>query len=278
MRNIKLIALDLDGTLLSSDKGLSPRNRAALQAAADRGIQVVPATGRFFGGMPDVIRSLPYINYVLTINGAQVVDVHTGEVIYEANLPLDITLTIMDALEELPVCYDCYQNNEAFMTAAMQARAGEFTDNPFCLKMLRDMRQPVPELRAFLRERGMPIQKTQFFTRDEALRQEALATFDTRFPGTRATTSVPDNVEINAADGNKGAALTALARHLGIAPEEIMAFGDGNNDVTMLRAAGLGVAMGNAVEEAMAAADYITATNDEDGVAQAIEKLLAGEL
>lgn len=275
---IKLIALDLDGTLLNSDKQLSQRNRAALQAAADSGIQVVPATGRFFAGMPEVIRTMPFINYVLTINGAQVVNVHTGEVIYEANLPLEIALPIMDMLSELPVCYDCYQDNDAFMTAALQERAAEFTDNPHYLKMLRELRKPVPELRAFLREKGRPIQKMQFFTRDEAFRQEALATFDARFPGTKATTSVQGNVEINAAEGNKGSGLMALAKHLGIAPEEIMAFGDGNNDVTMLEAVGMGVAMANAEPEAKAAAKVITASNDEDGVAQMIEKLLAGEL
>jgi len=274
---IKLIALDLDGTLLNSDKKLSQRNRDALQAAADSGIQVVPATGRFFGAMPPVVQTMPFMNYALTINGAQVVNVHTGEVIYEANMPLETALSIMDVLAELPVCYDCYQDNGAFMTGSLQDRVEEFTDNPHYIKMIRELRKPVPELRAFLREKGAPIQKLQFFTRDETFRQEALATFDTRFPGTKSTSSVQGNVEINAADGNKGSGLKALAKYLGIPIEEVMAFGDGSNDVTMLEAAGVGVAMANGVEEAKAAANYIAPSNDEDGVAQVIDLVLAGK-
>ena len=75
MPDIRLITLDLDGTLLNSKKELSPENAAALQWAADQGIEIVPTTGRFYGGMPEIIRNLPYLHYAITINGAQVYDV-----------------------------------------------------------------------------------------------------------------------------------------------------------------------------------------------------------
>ena len=82
MRKIKIIALDLDGTLLNSNKELTPRNLAALNSAADAGIHIVPTTGRFYGGMPEEIRQLPFIKYAITINGAQVSDISADEVIY----------------------------------------------------------------------------------------------------------------------------------------------------------------------------------------------------
>ena len=84
---VGIIALDLDGTLLNSDKELSPGNRAALERAAEAGYEIVPTTGRFYGGMPQVIRELPFVRYVITINGAEVADRRTGEVMYRAEIP-----------------------------------------------------------------------------------------------------------------------------------------------------------------------------------------------
>ena len=90
MHDYKLIALDLDGTLLNSNKQLSAENAAALRLASSRGVQIVPTTGRFFDGMPQVIRALPYLNYAIPINGAQVQDLHSGEIVYRAELPLPL--------------------------------------------------------------------------------------------------------------------------------------------------------------------------------------------
>ena len=99
MPDYKLIALDLDGTLLNSDKHLSAENADALQLAADSGAQIVPTTGRFFGGMPQVIRELPYLRYAITVNGAQVQDIRTGRSIYRAEIPLPRALAIMEYLD-----------------------------------------------------------------------------------------------------------------------------------------------------------------------------------
>ena len=87
MPEIKLIALDLDGTLLNSAKELSPRNRAALEAAAGAGIHIVPATGRFYRGMPECIRSLPFVRYVVSINGAEVYDTAAKTTLFSAVIP-----------------------------------------------------------------------------------------------------------------------------------------------------------------------------------------------
>ena len=274
MEKIKLIALDLDGTLLNSSKALSRRNARALDAAAAAGIAVVPTTGRFFGGMPKEIRELPYLRYAVTINGAQVQDLETREVVYRAEIPLAQALEIMTYLDALPVIYDCYQDNWGWMTGAMQERAADFAPDGHYLSMLRQLRTPVPELKAYLEERGRDVQKIQFFAKDLSVRREVLDTFAARFPGTAVSSSVVNNVEINAAHANKGDAIAALARHMGISMAQTMGFGDGLNDLEMLRACGVGVAMANACPEAKAAANVVTASCDCDGVAQTIEALL----
>lgn len=274
---IRIIALDLDGTLLSSGKELSAVNLAALQRAAAAGIEIVPTTGRFYGGMPQVIRDLPFIRYVITVNGAEVADLRTGEVLYRAELPWQQAVDIMRFLDGYPVIYDCYQGNEAFMTAAQKERIDEMTSSPHYRKMLRELRQPVPELKRVLTERKTDVQKVQFFTRHTEVRQQLMKELPLRFSQLYVSSSLSDNVEINQLHANKGEALRALTRHMGLKREQTLAFGDGLNDLSMLREAGIGVAMSNACAEAKALAQWIAPSCDEDGVAHGINKFCFGE-
>lgn len=274
MQNIKLIALDLDGTLLNSNKELTERNARALGRAADAGMEIVPTTGRFFDGMPEAVRTLPFLHYAITINGAQVQDIRTGEVIYRAELPLEQALAIMECLDTLPVIYDCYQDNWGWITRSMQERAAEYAPDHHYLGMLRTLREPVEELKEFLRQKGRDVQKVQLFAKDQAVRAEVLKTYEDRFPGTKVSSSVVNNVEINTAAANKGDAIRALAKHIGITMGQTMSFGDGINDLSMIAACGVGVAMENACDEVKRAANVMAPSCDEDGVARVIEEML----
>ncbi len=276
---VGIIALDLDGTLLNSSKELSAGNFAALKAAAEAGWAVVPTTGRFYGGMPDVIRQLPFVHYAITINGACVLDLKTGQQLYRAEMPWQRARDIMSWLDDKPVLYDCYMDNAAWMTAALKDQVDEVIDDPRIRKMYHDLRQPVPELKAFVAEYcgsrpGMDVQKIQFFTRDMELRARLLTEIPQVFPGILATSSSPQNIELNQDTANKGDALLALAKHLQLDPAQTLAFGDGLNDVSMLRAAGTGIAMDNAEPDIKVAADWVTASCDEDGVAAGIERFI----
>ena len=270
---VRIIALDLDGTLLNSDKKLTAGNLAALERAARAGVHIVPTTGRFYGGMPEFIRELPFIRYVITINGAQVADLQTGQVIYRAELPAGQAVGLMQYLDTLPVIYDCYMNNDAFMTAALKGRVDEMVSSPHYKKMVRELRKPVPELKQFIREQGSDVQKVQFFTNQPQLRLDLMEQLPMRFRDIIVSSSVVDNVEINQIHANKGEALLALAAHLGVAREETMSFGDGLNDLSMIRDAGIGVAMANACPEVKELADEITLSCDEDGVAHVINAI-----
>lgn len=272
MPDIRLITLDLDGTLLNSDKQLTQQNAQALACAAARGIEIVPTTGRFFSGMPEIIRSLPYLHYAITINGAAVYDVRQDADIARAEIPLPLAVEIMRYLDTLPVIYDCYMNNWGWMTRAMQLRADAFAPDEHYLRMIRNLRTPVDDLKSYLLETGRDVQKIQLFLTDPALRLTLLRQLGGQFEGLCVSSSVPNNIEINSTDANKGEALRKLAAHLGLDISQTMAIGDGLNDLSMLRAAGIGVAMENACPEAKQAADYVTGSCDESGVAAAIRR------
>lgn len=275
----KIIALDLDGTLLGFDRKLSPGNLAALRDAAEQGAEIVPATGRFYKGMPEEIRDLSFVNYAITINGAQVIDVRTGGTVYSALIHSEEAVGLLEYLDTLPVLYDCYYDGWGYMTEEMQNRAAEFISSDHVLKMVLTLRSPVPELKAWIREERRCPQKIQVFTgTDTEYRDEVLRALTDRYPQFSITSSNPNNIEINSRDADKGIALLGLARALGIDREDTIAFGDGLNDLSMVKAAGIGVAMANGCREIKEAADMITEDCGSDGVAAGIKKLLGNSI
>ena len=275
-RDIKIIALDLDGTLLDSQKRLSDGNRAALEEAAAKGVLIVPTTGRFFGMMPQSIRDLPFVRYAITINGAQVYDRETGTAIVREEIPLDMALDIMRLLDGYDVIYDCYRSNWGWMTESLQNKAEDYATDAHYVKMVREFRNPVPELKAYLESTAPEgdVQKVMLFARNtpgsEAVTKAITEAVRERFPQIKATSSTWNNLELNIETAHKGNSLRRFAEHLGYALDNCMALGDGTNDLSMIEAAGLGVAMSNAHPLVIAAADHVTASNDEDGVAKAI--------
>ena len=270
----KLIFLDLDGTLLTTDKRLTERNRAALAKAAEAGIMIIPATGRIYAGVPEEIKALPYIRYLLLANGATVYDRETDSVLYSAEIPADTALEVLNWLDGYPAIYDCYQDDQGYMTEEMWMKADRYAPGPAYLQMIRTLRRPVPDLKEHIRAGGRSVQKLQAFCETTEAQILVLNETAARFPGLAVSSSIARNVEINAAQANKGAALEALCDYLGIGTDEAVAFGDGSNDLSMIRAAGTGVAMGNSVPAVLDAADMIAPDNDADGVGCVIETLL----
>ena len=269
---IRIILLDLDGTLLTHDKQLSPGNRAALERAVAMGIWIVPSTGRFYQGMPAVVRELPFVRYAVTINGAQVYDGKEDAVLHRAEIAPAAAERVFDRLDALPVIYDCFLDGWGYMDARHYAQIDRFIADPRVNRMVKDLRRPVEDFRAFIRRENQPLQKIQMFFRDLDRRREALEVLPRDLPDMAVTSSIPNNIEINDKAATKGEALRFLCRHLGVDVRDTMAFGDGSNDMSMIQAAGIGVAMANADPALRAAADYVTDTNDADGVAKAIAR------
>ncbi len=269
---VKVILLDLDGTLLNSHKTISPGNYAALERAAAMGVHIVPATGRFYEGMPEVVRNLPFVRYVVSVNGAEIYDAREKKVLHKEELEPGEAVAIYEYLSSLPALCDAYVEGWGYMDRSYYARIDEFATVPYVAKMLRELRTPVDDMKAFLREHK--AQKIMAFFNDMDRRAVELERVKTLFPNTAVSSSIANNIEVNAKKATKGGALLNLCAVLGVEVKDTMAFGDGSNDLTMIRNAGIGVAMGNAYPGLKEVADYVTLTCDEDGVGHAIEKFV----
>ena len=277
--NVKLIAFDLDGTLLDDDKHLPSENLAALQAAHAQGIFLVPATGRILKALPEELLAPGLFRYFIFANGALVYDLQEQQALYRARIEPELAVRLCTYMDTLPVLYDCYRGDCGYMTQWMYDRAPEFFETePHILKLVKSLRRPVPDLKQKIQEDGLPLEKLQMFFRPEHMDERArqLELVPQLFPELIASSSLRNNIEINSARAGKGNALRALCEKLDLDASESVAFGDGLNDADMLRAAGRGCAMQNAVPAVKEAADLIVETNNDAGVGKEIFRLLRG--
>ena len=274
--SIKLIALDLDGTLLTTDKRITARTRAAIEECEKRGIEIVPATGRAMRAVPAGILELPGVRYGIFTNGASVWDIREEKSIAAQYIDWQTALKAIEILERYPMLYDLYIEGRGICEAQFLERLEEFGVPPENCRIIRSSRQPVPNLIAYLKEFHPPVQKINLIFREKAVKAEVRRELS-QIDALSVTSSLPWNLEVNAQGATKGGGLERLRAHLNISREETMAFGDGENDLPMLQAAGLGIAMENGADFLKKQADIITLTNDRDGVAAAIEQYALGE-
>lgn len=238
-KKIKLIALDMDGTLLTSDEKVTERTRKAITQAIEKDVYVVISTGRWLGSCYPYAESLGLTSYLVTSNGGEIwtmekelIERHT------------INPALMEKMWNLGKDYDMGCWMIATDTVWRGERPNDFSEHEW-LKIGFDSHNP-RNLEKFMQELS-------------------------HFGGLELTNSQPHNLEINPEGVHKGSALSKVCKKIGITMEEVMSVGDSLNDMKMIQQAGLGVAMGNAQEAIKKAADFETDTNDRDGVAKAIE-------
>lgn len=277
MRKIRMVGLDLDGTLLNDRKEFTPRCREAVAAALAQGVVVLVATGRPWMGVPEELREFPGMDYALTSNGARILDTRSGQVLSEHLLSPGLAERALSVCGRYDTLKEVYFDGQGYAEAEKMARVEVYHKNPNMWEYMRRTRIPVRDVTALVRKENRGLDKVQALFADMEERTRAWKDLEAE-KGLELVGSLGYNIEINAAGVNKGTGLVSLGRMLGIRREEIMACGDGDNDAAMLREAGFGVAMANAEEKVKEAADYITRSNEEDGVAEAIEKfVLRGE-
>ncbi|HIZ38475.1 MAG TPA: Cof-type HAD-IIB family hydrolase [Candidatus Anaerobutyricum stercoris] len=269
-RDIRLIGLDLDGTTLTTDKKLTPHTKEVLEACIRQGIEVLPATGRVWSGIPEELMKMEGVHYVISSNGAAVVELATGKAVYTNGIAWDRALEVFDILERYDTFYDAYAEGNGWCEARFYENLNDYGIEPLIQRLVKSSRTCIEDLREWVKEHKSPIEKINMFFRDEEKRQQAFRELS-EIPDLAVTCSLTNNLEINHCTCNKGDALLNLGKILGISMEQIMACGDGNNDLEMVRNAGVGVAMENGEDSVKEAADYVTVTNDEEGVARAIE-------
>jgi Cof subfamily protein (haloacid dehalogenase superfamily) len=266
--DIKLIAMDLDGTLNNDEKRITEKTKAALMAAQEKGIRLALASARPSPGLfkeRDILRLQDHKGILMSYNGGRIVDAATGNTLFETAMDLQQTKEVLSFLEMLPVTPILDDGKQFYVTDA----AGYKVDyecrnnNMVCSEVgnLADFLSfaPVKILMSVLPEELSSIQKqiADFLPEELTVVQTA-----------------PFYLEVIPRRINKGQGIRDICAAIGISTEEVIAFGDAANDIPMLQAAGVGVAMGNATEAVKREANYITLSNNEDGIAAALEVFL----
>lgn len=273
---IKLISIDVDGTLINSQGIVTPATRLALQRAADAGIHVTLNTGRPLSESRALLRALPMMRYVVLCTGTEIRDLQTGETIARHGLTNEENRWLYELLSPLDGMIQIFNefDGRLYNRAWDLARAERFCP-PSLAKMCRETHVAVADLDAFMASYTGTASKLHLFfpNHEEKLKAAALLKGAPFF----VSESVPNDLEVMPLGVDKGTGLSALAEYLKLTPAEVMAVGDGENDLAMLRYAGLSVAMGNACEAVKETARVITESNDEDGLAKAVERVLRWE-
>jgi len=265
----KIIALDMDGTLLNSQKQITPRTKQAISMAREQGVRIVLASGRPIEGMRSKLEELNLTSdqdYVLHYNGSLVQNVGTGEVIYKQIVDGKAAKLIAELAAELGVNTHAFSQIHGLITP----KISEYT----LVESKLNGGLKITEMDFAELEDDHPIIKTMIVA-EPSLLAEAIKKVPQHLHNQfTIVQSAPHFLEFLNTKSNKGVGLKAIADHLGIDSRYIMSMGDAENDHHMIEFSGMGIAMANAMEETKRLADYITLSNDEDGVAAAIEKFI----
>lgn len=275
MRNYDILFLDMDGTVLNSRNEASERTRKALKAAQDAGVKLVVATGRTLKIVPALVYELGF-DYAAVANGASIYDLRTGERVYHHDFNLEAAREMCRVLVEECDFIEFYADGGIMLSRACYERIGKRPIPPWHLKFFSENKTKVWESEEAFVAAGAPgLEKVALVNYDE----KVLDRIRSRLIPTgffNITASIAGALEINDNSCSKGVALRDICGRMGIDIARSAAIGDSQNDLSMIEAAGCGVAMGNAFQEVKDRADDITASNDEDGVARFIEeKVLA---
>jgi len=280
----KLIAIDLDGTLLSSNIDISPENVKAIQAAQDAGHIVMICSGRAPEDIKNVLNKTPLQCPVAGSNGTMVIA--DGKLLSQISIQKETVATVANILNKKEYPFKIYTNKGIFVVSTWSERMHSFLDNNKDVlnhltekeyKLMTEQPKETESIKIFedleevLKVEGITIQK--FFIPTISGKEELIASLQ-HLEGISITTSGPFNIEIMDTNGHKGNGIRVMAEYFNIPIEDTVAIGDNFNDVPMLETAGLSVAMGNADPTVKEMADVVTLTNNEHGVAHAIEKYI----
>ena len=279
--SIKLIVTDLDGTFLNSNHVTIPQeNIDAFRKAHEMGMKVAVASGRTKILTDYLMEQLPFLDYLITSNGAVTYDLKTGKTVCSTLMSNTQSLEIFNILENFSLPYEIYFDGDCYMNTSSYALFDDKHVAPHIYNLLKDFIKEVPSLEVLLD--GKCIEKLNILSLtaeqrleiEEKIRETGNVAFASSFP---ITAGKNGNLEMTNINATKGFAVKGLADTLNIGKENIMCFGDGENDCPMLEFADFSFAMANGSDYAKNSAKFITDTNDNGGVAKAIQKYVFGD-
>ena len=279
--SIKLIVTDLDGTFMNSNHVTIPQeNIDAFRKAHEMGVKVAVASGRTKVLADNVTEQLPFLDYLVTSNGAITYDMKTGEAVCSTLIDSSQANEIFNILKDYNLIYEIYFNGKCYMDEKSYSMFDTEHVSPHIHELLKNFIKPVPSLSELIGDEGIEKLNILSLTAEERIEIEekiskkCSVAFASSFPVIKGKNG---NLEMTNAMATKGFAVKGIADYLGIGKESIMCFGDGENDCPMLEYADYSFAMENGTDLAKSTAKFVTDTNDNGGVAKAIKKYVFGE-
>lgn len=273
MKHIKLVASDLDGTLLNKNKEITPRLFDALQKLDELGILFVPATGRPFSTVPQAIKELPFLKYVITSNGAAIYDAAEQKNIIENYLTPEAVDAVIAIARELPVITEYFIEGKAYIAKNIYDDLTPFALTESHTAYIKNSRTPVADFWNEMKRNDTVLENINLVFKDMALRKEIWNRLkDLGLASVTASTT--KNIEITSLSATKAKALEKLCEVLGLERKNVLAMGDGDNDMPMIQFAGIGVTMANGEEHIKQAADIIADDCNDFGAAKILEQII----
>lgn len=268
---IRLVVCDLDGTLLASDKRVTPRNAAAIRRAREAGVSVTVCSGRIHTMMAGYLRDIGVEGLYIAANGAIVADAGSGKLIWGAPISREDAHAVMEKAAA-----------EGYDVGALGPSACYFLRKDICIERFHAYNrivepEGVPGVDCKLLAGNEPLPEEVYkllICEEDDEKRQSMMEFIADHPALNCTSSEPMLLDVSVRGVDKGTGLRRLMELTGLKREQVCAFGDYFNDLPMLREAGLAVAMGNGCPELKAAADLVAPGNDEDGVAEIIERYI----
>ena len=273
MKNIRLVASDLDGTLLNKNKEITPRLFEALEKLDELGIYFVPSTGRPFGTVPKAIKELPFLKYVITSNGATIYDATEQKNIIENYLTPEAVDAVIEVAKELPIITEYFIEGKAFIAKAVYDDLSPFDLTESHEFYIKNSRTPVEDFWNEMKRNNAVLENINLVFKDMELRKEVWDKLKTLGLAS-VTAATTKNIEITSLYATKAQALEKLCEVLGFCRENVLAMGDGDNDMPMIQFAGIGVAMANGEEHIKQAADIIADDCNDFGAAKILEQII----
>lgn len=273
-KKYKIIATDLDNTALNKESRLSVGNRKAFEKAIENGIEVVVATGRGLSGIPADILAVEGIKYTLTSNGACFYNIRTGEVLQQFTILPEDAKKLVEIGHRNNATYEIFVGGNAYVSKEYYEDPVSFGMPERLYNYIHNTRKPVEDIDAFISENIGKIENFAFVMGSMEVHRQIEADVAKECAHVFVTSADPQWVEVMSDESGKGKGLKHACEYLGIDLSESVAFGDGDNDVEMLRYAGFSVSVSNGSDLCRQSADFISSSNDSDGVARGISLIL----
>lgn len=269
----KMIGLDLDGTLLKDDKSIDTKTKEYLETLSANGVHIVPITGRPLSGVPDCVRNIKGVDYIISNNGSKTVLNSTNETLFSLAMDNATSKRVIESVKQTGAIFEVFLNHYGYCEKFVFDHYKEVYTGTVLGDYIFSSRKQVNSLLTLFDDKNAESDEVFIICKDNDDREIIKAQTD-KISGIQYCMLADRFLEITKNGTDKGTALEMLCNHLKIGLDKVIAFGDGENDLQFLNKAGTAVAMGNASDSVKAQADIITDTNNNQGVLKALKSLI----